>query len=596
MKLVLICAIAIGCVAFCSAGEIHDAAREGNLERVRALVAASPLSVNARDKGTTPLHEAARGGHLNVVRFLIDKGANPNVNNISRTTPLKLALGYRRADVAEYLRQRGALESIETRPAAQEQAAPVRTPAPPMTAAPTARTQVAPPVQARPPIPSPTNAAAGGPAASHGTTNRLPSVREMLPVLYPIHEAARIGDVEQIKFLFKSFTDLIESTDEKGRTPLHIAVENKQFEAAKALVGLRAKVNARSDTGQTPLHVAARTGSSALVALLLGNQANPNARDNFDSTPLLLATQPLDDDPFQGLSEQDARARFRSPQQRASTVAAQEEQLKLVKLLVDHRADVNARNRAGASCVSQAVLNLNARILELLVRAGADPNVADPTTRATPLHMAAARGLQSSVALLLEAKAEINAKDARGETPTAHALHGGHTAVANLLKQRGGNTGAERSLNVHEQSLVGFFRQTDSALQRASAAGKAQIIIDMSPGKADTDKMFPRHAGAAWTVVSEMRKQIKQSFQSSVADTEHGKEIWRIRPEGPTALTREWLDRGWLNPSLPVYSLVVDRVGATSNPGDYCFVNQRWVLVPPLRIIGSVPTAATRAR
>ena len=38
---------------------------------------------------------------------------------------------------------------------------------------------------------------------------------------------------------------------------------------------------------------------------------------------------------------------------------------------------------------------------------------------------------------------------------------------------------------------------------------------------------------------------------------------------------------------LPLFALAVDKTGGTTRPGDYCFVNNHWVLVPPLRIIAA---------
>ena len=55
---VTLVALVWSCLAFC--GEIHDAAEDGDLEKVKALLKANPDLVNSKDtNGMTPLHFAA---------------------------------------------------------------------------------------------------------------------------------------------------------------------------------------------------------------------------------------------------------------------------------------------------------------------------------------------------------------------------------------------------------------------------------------------------------------------------------------------------------------------------------------------------------
>lgn len=593
MKCLLTWLAALGTAASLHAGAIHDAAREGNLELVRALVGGTPSAVNARDKGTTPLHEAARGGHVEVVRFLISKGANVNGTDISGVTPLRLALGYRRTDVAEVLRQAGGLEKAVTSP---KPAAPVvATPQPRATAPVLPEGSLSPSsLKPAPALPPATNAAAAAaraptPGVSAPVASNAPPPREMLAVIYPIHEAARVGDAEQIKFLLKSFPDLIESTDEKGNTPLHIAVASRQLAAAQTLVGLRAKVNARNETGVTPLHLAARTSDFRITELLLTNRADVNARDSLDATPLLAAMQPAEKEEFQPVNVAEGQ-KFSATQKRVAIAEMHQQQLAIARQLIARGADVNARTRAGVTALIEAVRLRNLPMVELLLRSGADANAVDSTGNVTPLHIAAGRGLTNLVATLLNAKAAPNATDARGETPLGYALREGHVAVATLLKQRGAHTGAAKPLSSVEQSLVDYYQRTENSLQRASLSDKTRIILEMTATRSDAEKIFPRHGAVAGTVMEEIRKQIKA--HKPLGDAEQGKEIWRVRPEPPSLQAQDWINRGWINRDIPVLSLVVDRVGGTSRPGDYCFVNQRWVLLPPLNLIAAQQQSA----
>jgi len=550
------------------AGELQEAASRGDIERVRALIKATPSAVSARDAGTTALHEATRAGHFEIVKLLIASGANVNATDFSRITPLKLALGRRQVEIADYLRKHGGLEQVSP-------------------ATPSKSTSA---VQSAKGMLQTNRALAQVPAASNAAPARAAkpekpaTEREMMPVIFPIHEAARVGDVEQIKFLFKDTPDLVNATDQKGLTPLHVAAANRQLGAAQVLVALRSKLDAKSSTGQTPLHVAVRNGDARIVSLLLTNRAPVNARDNFGNTPLLLALQSSDAEAL------DAAGGLGSKTMTSSGVAMgslKVQQLQLATLLVQNRADVNARNRAGATPLAQAVRLGNEPVVDLLLTSGADPNVGEAANGKTPLHVAAGRGQLAMVQSLIRSRAAVDATDARGETPLCYALREGRTNTIAALRSAGATIGKLRPLSSSEQSLVNFYQQTEAALQRGSTSDKARIVVALNPTKADCERMFPKHAASAWKVVEQINRQIKQAFAKPLRDAEQGKDIWRVVPEPPGLVVQEWRTRGWLASDLPVFSLAVDKLGATSRPGDYCFVNGRWVIVPPLRTIAA---------
>jgi ankyrin repeat protein len=73
--------------AFC--GPIHDAARKGDANKIKALLQADPKLVSDRDKnGDTPLHVACLHGQMAAVQVLIDAGADVNAkNNYGAFTP-----------------------------------------------------------------------------------------------------------------------------------------------------------------------------------------------------------------------------------------------------------------------------------------------------------------------------------------------------------------------------------------------------------------------------------------------------------------------------------------------------------------------------
>ena len=94
--------LAWGSLAFC--GEIHDAAGDGDVARVKVLVKANPDSVFSKDSyGGTPLLWAAMKGHKDVVEFLLANKAEVDAKANDDTTALETAAVFGHKDVVGLL-------------------------------------------------------------------------------------------------------------------------------------------------------------------------------------------------------------------------------------------------------------------------------------------------------------------------------------------------------------------------------------------------------------------------------------------------------------------------------------------------------------
>lgn len=94
--------------------------------------------------------------------------------------------------------------------------------------------------------------------------------------------------------------------------------------------------------------------------------------------------------------------------------AAAKGELKLLELLLDHGADIDARDNRGS----------------------------------TPLHVAAAQGRLETAALLLQRGAALECRDAAGWTPLAAAAAAGQVKVAEFLIERGADINARGPLRI----------------------------------------------------------------------------------------------------------------------------------------------------
>ena len=70
---------------------IHNAARNGNLNRVKTLLNRGVPVNTQTDAGWTPLHFAAYSGRVNVVQELLRRGAHLNPRTFTGRTPLHIA-------------------------------------------------------------------------------------------------------------------------------------------------------------------------------------------------------------------------------------------------------------------------------------------------------------------------------------------------------------------------------------------------------------------------------------------------------------------------------------------------------------------------
>jgi len=71
---------------------IHEAAREGNIEKLRALLEAGAEIESRNEKGETPLHCAVSAGHTHIFYLLTGNDADLNARDHAGRTPLHVAV------------------------------------------------------------------------------------------------------------------------------------------------------------------------------------------------------------------------------------------------------------------------------------------------------------------------------------------------------------------------------------------------------------------------------------------------------------------------------------------------------------------------
>jgi hypothetical protein len=92
----------------------------------------------------------------------------------------------------------------------------------------------------------------------------------------------------------------------------------------------------------------------------------------------------------------------------------------LQTLLIDRKADIEAKSRKGFSPLHAASFKGQAKAIELLLQNGANANLSGNDGR-TPLHLAVKQSQVRPIKLLIAAGADICREDKLGNTPLAFA-------------------------------------------------------------------------------------------------------------------------------------------------------------------------------
>lgn len=255
-----------------------------------------------------------------------------------------------------------------------------------------------------------------------------------------IMEAAKQGNLAEVKRLVEQDPGLVNSKDDRQCTPLHFAADQGQTEVARYLMAQGADIAARDVDGDTPLHWAASAGQQEMIELLMTNGALVDARNNGQATPLVYAAMRGHEDAARLLIANGAEVNVKTANDETPLMhALWRVNPPLVKLLVDHGADVDVRLDRVVTPLFFAVAFRDKDIADLLLEQG---QVIDLQNEhgLTMLHYAAARGFADQVETLLDKGANIDARCINGKTPLHYPSQWGHDSVVALLAARGADT------------------------------------------------------------------------------------------------------------------------------------------------------------
>ena len=191
---------------------------------------------------------------------------------------------------------------------------------------------------------------------------------------YLLHAAARHDDVAAIERLL-SAGSAVDERDQSGSTALLVAARANKVRAARALIDADADVNAKDRINDSAYLYAGARGHLEILKMTLAHGADLKSTNRYGGTALI--------------------------------PAAERGHVETVRTLIEAGVAVDHINNLGWTALLEAIIlgsggERHQQIVDILLKAGANPNLAD-REGVTPLQHARARGYREIENALLAA-------------------------------------------------------------------------------------------------------------------------------------------------------------------------------------------------
>ncbi|KAE8296221.1 Protein phosphatase 1 regulatory subunit 12A MBSP Myosin phosphatase-targeting subunit 1 [Larimichthys crocea] len=258
--------------------------------------------------------------------------------------------------------------------------------------------------------------------------------------------ACSAGDREEVAALLRQGAD-INHANIDGLTALHQACIDENAEMVQFLVESGSDVNRGDNEGWTPLHAAASCGFIQIAKYLIEHGAHVGAVNSEGELPLDVATE-------------DAMERLLKGEIKKQGI------------------DVDKARKEEERIMLQDAM---------AVLAGGGTLTPHPNTKATALHVAAAKGYIEVLKVLLQCGVDVDSRDTDGWTPLHAAAHWGQEEVCTLLADNMCDMGAvnnvgQTPLDVADENLADTLEELQKKQNALRSEKEKQTpVIETSP-------------------------------------------------------------------------------------------------------------------
>jgi ankyrin repeat protein len=313
-------------------GDLFDAAREGDVARVKSIIAAK-VDVNAKNKkGKTALMWASMNGHVEVVKALLDAKADVNAkdNSIFGQTALVWAAMEGHVEVVKLILDAKADVNAKN--------------------------------------------LLGWTALMYAARDgNVALTKTLLTAKADVNTKDKYGIWALLRAAAGGHTEVVKLLNEAGakgfgEEDLFKAVSERKLAQVKSLIAAKVDVNAKDKDGLTVLMRA----SNVVVKALLEAKADVNAKDKNGETALMWASGDGTIEVVKALLDAKADVNAKNKDGRTALMCASANgNIEVVKALLDAKVDVTAEDNDGETALTYAAVRNNIEVVKLLKEAGA---------------------------------------------------------------------------------------------------------------------------------------------------------------------------------------------------------------------------------
>ena len=382
---------------------LHFAVERKHPDVVQVLINMGTDIETKNDKGHSPLHEASISGELTTVKMLVEAGADVRATDSERTTCLMFAAHSGHTDAVRYL---AGLPEVELNQQSGDD-----------------RTALHVAVERENPDVVQVLIDAGANIEIKNDEGRS-----------PLHVASFVGEVATMTKLVRAGADVC-STDSESMSCLMFAAHSGQTDAVRYLAGLpEVDLDQQSTDDRTALHFAVEANHPDVVQVLIDAGANIEIKNDEGRSPLHLASFSGELTTVKLLVEAGADVRATDAERDTCLIlAAYSGHTDTVRYLAGlPEVELNQQSGDDSTALHFAVEPNHPDVVQVLIDAGADLDAKNGLGH-SPLHMASISGELTTMTKLVRAGADLCTTDPLRRTCLMFAAHHGHTNAVRYL-------------------------------------------------------------------------------------------------------------------------------------------------------------------